>query len=259
MHASFDNYAQQYDDHFTHTVIGQSQRNAVHHYLLKLLNKDKTVLEINCGTGEDALLLAKYSKQVVCTDASQEMITICKRKLQAATNCITEVCTIQQLNKKFTQQFDLIVSNFGGLNCINEQELKSFVTTCNQLLHNNGELFFVIMGRKCWWEKLYFNFKKDKAQANRRKNKNGVATTINNTTFNTYYYSPNEIESAFSAGFETVNTKPIGFFIPPSYLNPFFTKHKLLFNLLHVLDKAVANFSFLANYADHYLIHLKRK
>ena len=78
---SFDTYAQSYDDHFTNSLIGKAQRFQVYQ---KLLNQVsflwKSVLEINCGTGEDALWLAKHATTVLATDISQGMIDVAKNK-----------------------------------------------------------------------------------------------------------------------------------------------------------------------------------
>jgi len=52
-----DHVATQYDADFTHSQIGRLQRASVWHYLEKRFAKQKnlSILELNCGTGEDAL------------------------------------------------------------------------------------------------------------------------------------------------------------------------------------------------------------
>ena len=82
MKADFDKAAQNYDTTFTNSVIGKLQRDLVYHQFSKVINKHnpKTILEINCGTGEDAIWLAEQKIEVMATDISSTMIEIAKSK-----------------------------------------------------------------------------------------------------------------------------------------------------------------------------------
>lgn len=51
--------------------------------VLTLLHPGQDVLEIGCGTGTTALRLAPYTRRLLATDVSQEMITIAREKLAA--------------------------------------------------------------------------------------------------------------------------------------------------------------------------------
>jgi hypothetical protein len=55
------------------------------------------------------------------------------------------------------------------------------------------------------------------------------------------------------------NIKPVGFFIPPSYLNKFFQKKKNTLRMLDAIENPVSNFSSLANFSDHFLIDMELK
>lgn len=46
-----------------------------------LLNTEQTVLEIGCGTGSTALRLAPFTRRLLATDVSSEMIAIAREKL----------------------------------------------------------------------------------------------------------------------------------------------------------------------------------
>lgn len=254
--ASFDNYAQEYDGHFTFSPIGLLQRKAVYNYLLPLLSQQQSVLEINCGTGYDALELAKHTKSILAIDASAKMIEQCEAKKAGAANVSFKVKQIQDLQEEI-KNADIIFSNFGGLNCLSLIELTEFAKKCNAL-NKKTDLFFVIMGRKCIWERIYFKIKGDNTKARRRKSVKGVSTVINHSEFKTWYYSPKKIQELFNAGFKTQHISGIGLFVPPSYLNPFFANKKVVLKVFELLDKVFCKFKFTANYSDHYLIHLKK-
>jgi ubiquinone/menaquinone biosynthesis C-methylase UbiE len=255
---SFDNYAAEYDSHFTNSLIGKAQRKVVHNYLAHIANKNHSVLELNCGTGEDAIIISSLFDQVLCTDISSEMIKICKEKTLHLKNCKTMNLSIQEIDKNVNDRFDLIFSNFGGLNCLSDKELKSFSDSCFHLSKNEGNLVFVIMGRKCLWEKFFFRMRKEIEKSKRRSLPNGVETNIKGSVFNTYYYSPNEIQELFKKHYTLKKIRPVGFFVPPSYLEPLMLKHRFLFSLFVMLDKLTSRIPFLSDYADHYIIHLKK-
>jgi len=255
--ASFDNYAQQYDDHFTFSPVGLMQRHAVYSILIPLLNSKSSVLEINCGTGSDALEISKYTKNVLATDASSKMIEQCQFKKKDSENISFKVLPIQDLNEDI-ENSNFIFSNFGGLNCLSPDDFSEFANKCQLLLSPQADLFFVIMGRKCIWERMYFKLKGDSLKAKRRDSNVGVESLINGLEFKTWYYSPKEITDLFGSKFKMIHTSGVGLFVPPSYLNPFFSNKKFLLKLLNGLDKLFCKFSRTANYADHFIIHLKK-
>ncbi|MES2761925.1 MAG: class I SAM-dependent methyltransferase [Bacteroidota bacterium] len=253
---AFDSYAINYDDHFTNSLIGKTQREQVRKQLSRAIkNNVKSVLEINCGTGEDALWFSRKGLKVLATDISEGMIEVAKQKTNdiefRQLNCVN----IGSLPKG---NYDLIFSNFGGLNCLNANELIQFRRACDVLQNKGNRLAFVIMGTQCWWERIYFKSKKDKDRSTRRQNKKGVETIINGEKFKTYYYSPEYFVELFGDDYDYVISKPIGLFVPPSYLEPYFVKRKFLLGALRVLDR-IFSFSFFSNYADHYLIVFEKK
>ena len=56
---AFDSLAAKYDDLFTRSMIGRAQRGAVWDALIDTFEPGSHILELNCGTGEDALFLAR--------------------------------------------------------------------------------------------------------------------------------------------------------------------------------------------------------
>jgi len=260
MENSFDAAAANYDNTFTNTLIGKAQREVVYLHLSKFLknNVPKTILEINCGTGEDAIWLAKQNFQVVATDIAEEMILIAKSK-EKLPNLTFERLNINEIRKPFgDEKFNLIFSNFGGLNCLSKEKLKLFFENASNLVSEKGHLVLVIMPKNTLWESFYFLAKAKFSLAFRRK-KESVIANVDGEKVNTFYYNPKDIVNLSGKKFEIISVKPIGFFIPPSYLEPFFKDKLKLFSILKNLDKAIKNWSFLAKYADHYLIILQKR
>ena len=254
----FDNYAISYDDHFTNSLIGKAQRKQVYrHAINNAYFFQKNVLEVNCGTGEDAVWLAKEGANVLATDISEEMLKVAKNKIKGKNIQFHQLAS-QDIGTLTPETFQSIFSNFGGLNCLSLTQLEKFAEGCANIQKWEDQLILVIMGTKCIWEKLYFNFKGESEKAKRRSSNNGIDTLIGKNHFKTYYYSPEQIKKLFKAEYDHINTKPVGLFVPPSYLEPYFVKRKFLLGVLQFLDR-LFSFSFLSNYADHYIIIFEKK
>lgn len=281
MEKDFDHIAKKYDQDFTNSEIGKKQRTSVYRYLQNrtvtnthLNDIVQKVLEINCGTGEDAVWFAKKGYTVLATDISSEMIQVAKKKATKVKHLKFQKLDIKDLNnakllddkpktddqKSITNNnFDLIFSNFGGLNCLNKDELSIFFKNTSKLIHKNGKLILVIMPKNTLWERVYFILKAQFKNAFRRNTNNGIRVNVDNKTVLTWYFNPKDIIKISSTYFKIVKTKPIGFFIPPSYLENYFRNHKRLLRTLDKLENMVNQFGFLSRFSDHYLIELEPK
>jgi SAM-dependent methyltransferase len=256
---AFNSYASIYDNHFTNTGIGKMQRGRVYYFLHQILFKPSEILELNCGTGEDARYLSLLGHSVTGTDLSESMIEIANEKTDGE-KIKLYTCSIQNiLSLNGEEPFDIIFSNFGGLNCLDKNDIYKSASDLYQLTKEEARLFLVVMGRKCIWERWYFRWKRDKGKAFRRLSKEGVLTIISGEEFMTYYYSPKEIAEIFSKYFAVEYVKPVGLFIPPSYLDKFFSNKKWLLLILQFAENIMGRLSFLSDYADHYAIVLKKK
>ncbi|MEL6867833.1 MAG: class I SAM-dependent methyltransferase, partial [Bacteroidota bacterium] len=143
---SFDRVADIYDKTFTYSHIGRLQRELVHRYLDQWIGgrKGLKVLELNCGTGEDALFLARQGCEVLATDLSMPMVQVARDKIRA-TQVERQVRFQQMAIEELVQcpvheQYDLIFSNFGGFNCISPRDLASLQEALADRLRPGGYL-----------------------------------------------------------------------------------------------------------------------
>ena len=248
---AFKNYAKEYDRHFTNSLIGKAQRNIVHKHLQSILKNVTSILEVNCGTGEDAVIFTNQGKKIIATDISPQMIQVAMSKNNKIDFRVCDATAIDTLEGSF----DMVFSNFGGLNCIDKNQLTSFSEAANKKLNQNGLLALVFISSECVWEKYYFKLK---GKEIRRNQKTAIAT-IDNNSFATYYYSPKELEDIFNPFFKLVHLKPIGLFVPPSYMESKMVKNKWIFKFLSALDYLFLNSTKLANKADHFYLVFKKK
>ena len=260
MQAPFDLLAENYDHDFTETAIGRMQRAQVLKYLdsIEYGSPPAKLLEINGGTGTDALYFAKRGLNVTTTDISGKMVALATKKMSNEQLKMRIIqCNMLEIGSIFqNERFDLIFSNFGGLNCVSPADFKLFSEAIFNLLKPGGRFIGVIMPRFCIWDSLYFFSRLRFGKGTRRWWRKETLITIKGTSFPIWYYNPREFAAFFNNRFYVSTIKPIGLFIPPSYLNFFFLRHPKVLAFLGAMETRIENISFVSSLSDHYLIDL---
>lgn len=260
MKSDFDSAALTYDTDFTNTHIGKMQRDRVWSYLNQFLSRKENlnVLELNCGTGEDAIKLAGKGHKVTASDISENMLEVARSKKGADQVNFVTIDITQIAAHIFEEPFDLIFSNFGGLNCIDPLSVPDLSTNLHKLLSPSGSFIAVIMPDRCLWEEVYFLLKGKVDEAFRRT-KDFALANVSGQKVKTWYFSPKKHSELMSEEFEMKKVRPIGFFIPPSYLEHYFLRHVNFLRRLNWLEQKIGGLPWLASFSDHYLIHYEIK
>lgn len=263
MKAVFDDSAHSYDAEFTNSNIGKLQRKYVWKYIEKSFPlTGMNVLEFNCGTGEDAVFLAKQGCNVIATDISRQMLMQTQKK--ALDNQLQEKISTLWLDLNQVEllegsnRFDLIFSNFGGINCIERHQLEKLLNAAKRLLSKNGRIVLVTMPKHCLWEIVYYSSKLQFKKAFRRHTTKPVTASLGETKLNVWYYNRKNLNT-LNKDFKVIHSQPIGFAIPPSYLTSTWLGKNTILNKLDAAERTLNKISFLSNYADHFLIDLKLK
>ena len=263
MTESFDIAALTYDEDFTDSLTGKLQRSRVWQYLDPLLSAAPMhVLELNCGTGEDALHIAQRGHCVTATDISENMLSAARHKVSnggLSAKVRFQKADLTQLNELNQEgSYDLIFSNFGGVNCVSPEAMEALAQEAGKLLKPGGKLVMVIMPRFCLWETLYFLLKGKPKDAFRRRKDFSMAN-VSGEMVKTWYYSSQQVKRRFKAYFKSTRVKPVGLFGPPSYLEALMRRNKLLFQLMSVLENSLASFGWQSNMADHFYLEMEVK
>ncbi len=262
--AAFDVVSSEYDAQFTETIIGREQRRISRYWLEKFLSGKKKIeiLEINCGTGEDALWLASFGHQIIATDESPAMIHEAKKKLPVSIekNVDFFTCSFENLAATLPlEKFDLIFSNFAGLNCVSPEKMVALNKELYSLLKKNGHFVIVVFGKHALWETFYYLLKGSPGKAFRRwSNKKKMVRLKENVYQPVYYYSIKKLEQIFSS-FHLKEKRPVGLFIPPSYLEGVMNKRPKFFESLVTLEKKTKRFAIGGSFADHTYLLFKKE
>lgn len=152
-HFAFDALAADYDRQFTHSRIGTLMRQAVWRRLDLRFHPGQRVLELNCGTGEDAVHLGQRGVCVLATDRSPAMVERTRRKVAQAglsTTVQVQQLALENLQALDAPPFDGALSNFGGLNCV--ADLAGVGRALGARLRAGALAFLCVMGPLVPWE-----------------------------------------------------------------------------------------------------------
>jgi SAM-dependent methyltransferase len=252
---SFDSLAADYDIHFTGTSLGSLLRAAVHRRLDARFAPGDRVLEMACGTGEDAVHLARRGVRVMATDASESMIERARTKVEATglENLIeTRRLAIEDLTS-LSGPFDGAFSNFGGLNCL--ADLAGLGQSLGELVRPGGAVLLCVMGPFVPWEWAGFLLRGEIGKAFRRLRRGGVPWR----GITVLYPTPAALRRAFAPAFRPVRLSAVGVLLPPTEWEPWARTHPRLLASLARWERRLDTVPPLPWIADHYLLELERR
>lgn len=250
-----------FDELYAENTIVAYKRERVRDHLKALLKPGSHILELNCGTGQDALFLAKNGHRVHATDISSGMLDQLMRKIsntESAASISTECCSFTNLNQlKQKGQYDHVFSNFGGLNCTDE--LDAVLHSLGPVVKSGGTVTLVVISSFCIWETLLLARGKWKTATRRWFAKNGAKAHVEGTLFKCWYYSPSYVIKHMEPHFEPLAVEGLCIAVPPSYLEGFAEKHSRLYRFLLAVERRIKNYSPWKRWGDYYIISLKKK
>ena len=241
---AFDRLAARYEELWSATFVGRSQREQVWRCIDPLFRRGQRVLDLGCGIGDDALHLMARGIAVDAIDASAGMVREARsRGIVARQLAIEELTGIEG-------RFDGAISNFGALNCV--ARLKPVAEELARLILPGGALAMCVMGRGCAWEMAhYFPSRK----AFRRFRGAGWQPAAGLPHIDIYYPTIRQMARAFAPHFRFVRFTGIGLFVPPSYINGF---SRAAVTRFAALDRQFAHLPILRALADHRLLIFRR-
>jgi cyclopropane fatty-acyl-phospholipid synthase-like methyltransferase len=219
------------------------------------------MLELNCGVGEDAVLFGEGGFNIVATDISEEMLKVTQQKAEqySMQNKISShYLDLDTFNETlFDKKFDLIFSNFGGINCINPESLQALIKKLPSILNPGGRFVGVVMPKFCAWETIFFLLRLQFKKAFRRLSAKQAFSDLHGPNVKTWYYHPSELTEWSKEYFRVVSLRPIGLALPSAYLERFFSVKKRWLLSLNKIEKRISRTSLFSSMADNYLIDLQ--
>ncbi len=256
--AAFNAIAAGYDARDNQNPILQWMRRAVHRIYLQHLPPKARVLELNAGTGVDAVFLAENGMSVFATDISDKMIEILqsKGKSEKAKKIEAKALAFDEIHTIPDSGFDAVVSNFGGLNCINDFSRLSDDLAAK--LKPGGMFIAVVMNKLCPWEMFYYCLRLNFSEAFRRFKKEGIMAELNGEKVLTYYFTPGEFAAAFSRNFTKVKLYTLALNTPPPYLVGIYNRLRPIVKLWMAIDDLFMPLPVFNRFGDHFVLVMKK-
>jgi ubiquinone/menaquinone biosynthesis C-methylase UbiE len=258
---AFSKQAKVFDDYDAGNTIIQYKRQRVREHVLRYLLPYSSILELNAGTGQDAIYFAEQGYRVHATDIAEGMQSRLREKVQVRGLCnkvTTELCSFTSLAAlKQRGPYDMIFSNFAGLNCTGELDkvLRSF----DSLLKPGGLVTLVILPRFSLWETLMLFKGKFRTAFRRMVSSKGVSSHVEGHYFRCWYYSPSYVIRTLQDSFELLSVEGLCTIVPPSYIEHFAERHPAPYRFLRDMEdrwKGTWPWKFIG---DYYIISLRKK
>jgi ubiquinone/menaquinone biosynthesis C-methylase UbiE len=248
-----------YDRVFTNSWIGRAQRGQVWRVLRHAFKPGERVLELNCGTGEDALFLARRGVSVFATDVSAEMIRVARGRHAAEAPQLAvlfERLAIEELHSLVdVGKFDGVFSNFSGLNCV--ADLHETARELARLLVPRAAALLCFSTRVCAWETLWFLLHGQPRKACRRWSGSTTAF-VHGEAVPVHYPSLTQLRRAFEPWFQLRSVTGIGVLTPPTYVEEWMRRHVRFLSALDRCDRWLGRAPLARVVGDHMLLHFER-
>ncbi|NUQ84932.1 MAG: class I SAM-dependent methyltransferase [Anaerolineales bacterium] len=233
----FSRKAQIYDAYCENHPVIRWARAIIRSEVIKRLQPGASILELNAGTGADAAYFAAQGWRVHATDLAGGMMAAIQNKIEALQpgGCLTaQQLSFTELHRVEGAPYDLVFSNFGGLNCI--PDLRAVTKHLPAILKPGGSVIWVVMPPICPWE-LFQALHGRLRMAARRLHPNGVLANIEGVRVCTWYFTPRQVRQAFPPDFQLTYQRSLSLFCPPSFMDGFPQRFPRLARRLMQLDE----------------------
>jgi ubiquinone/menaquinone biosynthesis C-methylase UbiE len=259
---AFSRQALVFDEYDAGNTIIHYKRQRVREQVIRYLPPSSHILELNAGTGEDAIFFAGRGHRVHATDIAEGMLARLIRKVDARglTDRITaERCSFTALDSlRQKGPYDLIFSNFAGLNCT--RELEKVLGSFDNLLKPGGQVTLVILPPFCLWETLMLlkgNFRTAFRRLMGRRR--GTKAHVEGHYFRCWYYPPSYVRRTLGDRFGLLDLEGLCTIVPPSYIEGFAEDHPRAYRWLRGCEDKWKDKWPWRVIGDYYIISLRKK
>lgn len=253
---AFSRKARLYDAFGTGHENLARMRRKVYAHLEAVVPPGCRLLELNAGTGLDAVELVSRGFQVHATDLSPGMVAEIEEKIRLHRlegRLSAQLCSFTELEQITNGPFDAVFSNFGGLNCI--ADLTRVTRGLPRLLKPGGSVTWVLMPRICPWELM--RVLQDWRTAGRRLPPSGILANVEGVRFRTHYFTSGRVRRAFGPRFRRVRQEGLAIFTPGADNNSFSRRHPAWYHWLARWDDRLAMVPPFNGWGDFFILSMK--
>jgi ubiquinone/menaquinone biosynthesis C-methylase UbiE len=254
---TFDVAADRYDDDERKSVVRRIMRIRSLELLKATFRAGQRMLEISCGTGTEAIELAKLGIRIVATDISRQMISRTKQRVEKEqlqdTIHVSQLAAheIGVLQARYgPESFDGAYSSFGALNC--EPRLKEVVSSLTDLLKPRSSFICSVINKLC-----LFDFAVNSLLWKKTDRFANLSPHLGSGELLPRYYSVREFRRIFQ-GYAVAGVRALPTLLPP----PYFKRHvgwlRPAILAISPLDWKLGRFYPFNRIGDHFIVTFRK-
>lgn len=250
----YDKKAFSYDAVLEKGFISGMVRHAIRRKLTERFPPGSHLLDIGCGTGDDAVYLAKLGYKVTAIDVSAGMLDIAAKKVKI--NAVDKLVQFMQLDAEDICTlgkgvFDGAYSDFNALNHINS--LRNFSHSLSEVLKPGADFYGVMLGRLSVSEVFsYMLMLRPRVSVQKLFSRGKDFPSYIKLCF------PSRVRKIFAENFKLTGIRGFGLFVPP---DQFYNDKKFLkfFSGAARIETFFTGVWPFYNFCDHYLLEFRKK
>lgn len=264
----YDALAPSYDGEIGSNLIGSRMHAEFRRALLETFRAGQMVFEVGCGTGIEALWLARHGMDVVATDISRGMLE--QVELKAKSEGLGERIHCRKLAAR---EIGILAREFGSgsfdggychAGAINmEPAISRVPPQIHDLIKSGGAFICSVINKTSLFEVLFYSLILRPRKAFRRMDNIVPIPIARSGPMSRYviparFYSPSEIVRIFQDGFTLEATKALEVFLPPSNLNALYEIIRPAFTPFEILEDWLSGTWPVKMWGHHSLLTLRR-
>jgi ubiquinone/menaquinone biosynthesis C-methylase UbiE len=254
---AFSRTAEKYDQFADDHPHLTRMRRKVYAHLERLLPPNARLLELNAGSGADAVYLAQQGLSIHATDIAPGMLQRLRDKVERlglSERITMQMCSFTELARVTGGPFDAVFSNLGGLNCL--PDLSPVIDALPRVLRPGGLVTWVLMPPICLWE-LALIFTGQVRLALRRLSPRGTRAHLEGLYFNVYYFTPGQVVAAFGADYELLAIEGLSVITPTAESKNLAKRFPRLYRALCWLDDRLSTKAPWRGWGDFFIVSLR--
>ena len=254
---AFSRTAEKYDSFAIDHPHLSRMRNKVYDHVCRHLPRGSRILELNAGTGTDAVALAQRGYHVHATDLAPGMLARAHDKVEQLSlggQITIQQCSFTELDQIQGVPFDAVFSDLGGLNCI--PNLTPVIRELPRVLKPGGLVTWVLMPPVCLWE-IAEIFRGHSKLAFRRLAQRGTRSHLEGLHFDVYYFTPRQVMTWFGDDFDCISLEGLSVVTPTAESKNLAKRFPRLYRALSWLDDRLAVQPLWREWGDFYILSMR--
>ena len=255
---AFSRTAEKYDAFAEDHPHLTRMRGKVYDHIKRQLPPGAHILELNAGSGVDAIHLAQLGYYVHATDVAPGMLARLRDKVDTlglGGRVTVQECSYTNLELIQGGPFDAVFSDMGGLNCI--PDLSLVICNLPQVLRPGGLVIWVLMPPVCLWEMAEI-LRGHARLAFRRFTRSGTYSHLEGLYFPVYYFSPQQVLQSFGPDYHCLAVEGLSVITPTAESKNLARRSPRLYAALAWLDDRLAPHTPWSGWGDFYILSLRQ-